>query len=90
MHAKSLQSCLTLCNLMDCSLSGFPVHGILQARISERVTIPPPGDLPNPGIKSMPLTSPELAGMFFATDTTWEAFIVLVADNTHILKISDI
>ena len=90
MHAKSLQSCLTLCNLMDCSLSGFSVHGILQARISEWVTIPPPGDLPNPGIKSMPLTSPESAGMLFVTDTAWEAFVVLVADNTHILKISDI
>ena len=27
MHAKSLQSCLTLCNLLDCSLSGSSVHG---------------------------------------------------------------
>ena len=24
--AKSLQSCLTLCNPMDCSTPGFPVH----------------------------------------------------------------
>ena len=31
--AKSLQSCPTLCDPMDCSLSGFSVHGILQARI---------------------------------------------------------
>ena len=31
--AKSLQSCLTLCNPMDCSLPGSSVHGILQARI---------------------------------------------------------
>ena len=27
------------CNLMDCSLPGFPVHGILQARILEWVAI---------------------------------------------------
>ena len=27
------QSCLTLCKPMDCSPSGFSVHGILQARI---------------------------------------------------------
>ena len=27
MHAKSLQSCLTLCNPMDCSPSGSSVHG---------------------------------------------------------------
>ena len=38
-HAKSLQSCLTLCNPMDCSLPGYSVHGILQARILEQVAI---------------------------------------------------
>ena len=32
-HAKSLQSCLTFCNPMDCSLPGSSIHGILQARI---------------------------------------------------------
>ena len=34
------QSCLTLCDPMDCSLSGFSVHEILQARILEGVAIP--------------------------------------------------
>ena len=38
--AKLLQSCPTLCNLMDCSLSGPSVHGILQARMLEWVDIP--------------------------------------------------
>ena len=33
--AKSLQSCPTLCDPMDCSLPGSPVHGIFQARILE-------------------------------------------------------
>ena len=33
------QSCPTLCNPMDCSLPAFSVHGILQARIPEWVTI---------------------------------------------------
>ena len=33
------QSCLTLCDPMDCSPPGSPVHGILQARILERVAI---------------------------------------------------
>ena len=33
MHAKSLQSCPTLCDPVDCSLPGSSVHGILQARI---------------------------------------------------------
>ena len=33
------QSCPTLCDPMDCSLPGFAVHGILQARILEWVAI---------------------------------------------------
>ena len=40
MHAKLLQSCPTLCDPMDCSLSGSSVRGILQARMPEWVTIP--------------------------------------------------
>ena len=34
------QSCLTLCNPMDCSPPGSSVHGILQARILESAAIP--------------------------------------------------
>ena len=34
------QSCPTLCNPMDCSLPGSSVHGILQTRILEWVTMP--------------------------------------------------
>ena len=37
--AKSLQSCPTLCDSMDCSPPGFPVPGILQARTPEWVAI---------------------------------------------------
>ena len=33
--AKSLQSCPTLSDPMDCSLPGFSVHGIFQARVLE-------------------------------------------------------
>ena len=35
-----VQSCLTLCDPMDCSLPGSSVHGILHARILESVAIP--------------------------------------------------
>ena len=38
--AKSLQSYLTLCDPMDCSLRGFSVHGILQVRILKWVAMP--------------------------------------------------
>ena len=30
---KSLQSCPTLCDPMDCSPPGSSIHGILQARV---------------------------------------------------------
>ena len=33
--AKSLQSCSTLCDPMDCSLPGSSIHGIFQARVLE-------------------------------------------------------
>ena len=38
-HPKSLQSCPTLCDPMNCSLPGSSVHGILEARILEWVAI---------------------------------------------------
>ena len=44
---------------------------------------PPPGDLPNPGIKPASLMSPALASRFFTTSTTWEA------PNKHILILQE-
>ena len=38
-----------------------------------RLSFPPPGDLPDPGIEPMSLTSSEMAGRFFITSTIWEA-----------------
>ena len=40
MKVKVTQSCLTLCDPMDCSLLGSSVHGILQARMLEWVAMP--------------------------------------------------
>ena len=39
MHVRSFQSCPTICDLMDCSLPGSSIHGILQTRILEWVAI---------------------------------------------------
>ena len=72
-EALVTQSCPTLCNPMDCSPPGFSVHGILQARILEWVTFPPPGDLPDPGIEPKSLMSPALASRFYITSASWEA-----------------
>ena len=34
-ESEVAQSCLTLCDPMDCSLPGFSIHGIFQARVLE-------------------------------------------------------
>ena len=47
--------------------------GLSQARIRSGLPFPPPGDLPNPGIKHVSLTSPASAEGFFTTSTTWGA-----------------
>ena len=73
MHAKSLQSCATICDPMERSPPVSSVHGILQARILEGLPCPPPGDLPDLGMEPVSLMSPALAGKFFTTSTTWEA-----------------
>ena len=61
------QSCLTLCDPMDCSPPGSSVHGDSPAKNTE-VGCPPPGDLPNPEIEprsprlwadSLPFEPPE-------------------------------
>ena len=48
----SAQSCLSLCDSMDCNPPGSSVHGILQARILERValflSLPPTHSPPTP------------------------------------------
>ena len=38
-ESEVTQSCPTLCDPMDCSLSGFSVHGIFQARVLEWIAI---------------------------------------------------
>jgi len=38
-ESELAQSCPTLCDSMDCSLPGFSIHGIFQARVLEWVAI---------------------------------------------------
>ena len=69
MRAKSLQSCPTLCDPTDCSP---PLSvGFSRQEYWSELPCPPPGDLPNPGIEPMTLTSPALAAGFFTTSATF-------------------
>ena len=57
--------CPSLCNPLDYSTAAFSVHGISQAQSLEWLSLPSPGDLPDPRIQP---TSPALAGRFFTTE----------------------
>ena len=59
--AQSTQSCLTLCDLMDCSPPGSSVHGVSQAIILEWVAI-------FSGMDPLSPVSPALADGFFTTE----------------------
>ena len=71
--AKSLQSCPTLCDPMDCIQPDSSVQEFSRQKYWGGLPCPPLGDLPNPGIKPTFLTALALAAGFFATRTTWEA-----------------
>ena len=65
MCAKSLQSCVTLSDPMDCSTPGSSARGMLQAK-NWSVCILGGGKCP-----------PALGGGFFTTSITWEAHVYL-------------
>ena len=71
-HARLFQSCLTLCDPMDCSLPGSMSRGFSRQEHWSGFPCPPPGDLSDPGIKPTSLMSSALADEFFTTSTTWE------------------
>ena len=78
---KSLQSCLALQTVTQ--------HGPMSMGLDSPgentgmgLPFPSPGNLPDPGIKPVSITSPALAGKFFTTSTTWEAICSIAA--THI------
>ena len=72
MRAKSLQSCPTLCNPMDCSPPGSCIHGILQARILNGLPYPSPGDLPKAEIEP---GSPALKADYLLSEPLGKPFI---------------
>ena len=71
-HAKSLQSCPTLCDPVHCSLPGSSVHRVLQARILEWVALLQ-GIFPTQGWNPWSFMSPAFTGRFFTTSDNWEA-----------------
>ena len=65
----------TLCSAMHYSPPDSPVYQLFQARTLEWVAISFSRVSPDPGIEPTSLMSPALAGRFFTTSATWEAFL---------------
>ena len=63
----SAQTCLTLCDPKNYSLTGFSVHEILQSRILEWIVISYSRGSSQPRVQPSSLLSPALAGRFFTT-----------------------
>ena len=82
-HAKSLQLCLTLCDLMDFSPPDSLSMGFSRQEYWSGLPFPPPGDLPNAGIEPTSLMSSALAGRFFITSATWEAQLQFGRPQQH-------
>ena len=66
------------CVRLFATLQTVAHHAPLSMRFSRQeywsgLPFPPPGDLPDSGIKPMTLMSPVLAGGFFTTSASWEA-----------------
>ena len=73
LRAKSLQSCPTLFDPVECNLPGSSLHGVLQARLLEWAATPSFRGLPHPGIEPTSPMFPMLAGGSSTPSTTWEA-----------------
>ena len=78
-----LKVCVHVCTqLLSCvQLFATPRALVCQAPLSmgfprqeywTRLSFPPPGDHPDPGIEPSSLESPALAGGFFITNAPWE------------------
>ena len=66
---QSLQSCPTLCNLMDCHPPSSSVPRILQARILEWVAVPSAREYSQPRDRSHISYVSCIAGRFFTIET---------------------
>ena len=78
-HSVCLRYSVSVCKLLQFCLTVTPWTAVHQAPLSigssrqeywTGLPHPPPGDLPDPGIKPASLMSPALAGRFFTTSTT--------------------
>ena len=78
------QSCPTLCNPMD---NSPPDSSCPWQEYWSGLLFPPPGDIPDPGIKPASLMSPALAGRFFTTEPLGKPGVVLFSKSIHFINL---
>ena len=59
--------------------------GFSRQEYWSELPFPSLGVFPDPGIKSISLASPALAGRFLTTNTTWEAYFELLCKMKEVL-----
>ena len=69
------KSCLILATPWTVACQNPLSMGFSRQEYCSGSPCPPPGDLPNPGIKPTSLRFPALVGKFFTTGATWAALL---------------
>ena len=72
-HARLLNHVCLFVTLRTVALQALLSMGFSSQEYWSGLPCPLLGDLPNPGIQPVSLTSPALAGASFNTSATWEA-----------------
>ena len=80
-HCEVFQSCLTLCDLIDCSLQGSSVHWIFQARVLEWIAIFLSRGPSQPTDGSQ---VPALTGGFFTTELPGKPNVCIPLTNSYV------
>ena len=75
MCAQSLSCILLFATLRTLACQAPLSRAVFLQEYWSGLPFPPPGDLPDPGIKPTSPVSPALAGRFVTTSTTWEAHV---------------
>ena len=86
--AKSPQSCQLCATLWIVAHQSPLSMGFSRQEHWIGLLYPPPGDLPDPGIKPISLLSPALAGRFFTASATWEGRLPLYSLPFTLLMVS--
>ena len=68
------QLCLIICNLMTVAHQHPWPMGFSKEEYWSGLSFPTPGNFPNPGIETVSLVSPAMAGWFLYHCSTWEVW----------------